>query len=105
MALKNRNRNLLDLVLEHKWYDMIAAGEKPEEYRAHSAYWDRRIGDKVATGNLWPRVRFRRGYTSTSMTFRLTGIADGVGNPRWGAPVDPCWIIRFAPLTANEGGE
>ena len=24
----------LDLVLKHKWYDMIACGEKKEEYRA-----------------------------------------------------------------------
>lgn len=39
----------LDLVLKHKWYDMIASGEKREEYRdvdtwAHRLLWWMRRG-------------------------------------------------------------
>lgn len=29
----------LSLVLKKKWYDMIASGEKTEEYRELKAYW------------------------------------------------------------------
>ena len=29
----------LHLVLKHKWYDMIARGEKKEEYRSISSFW------------------------------------------------------------------
>lgn len=29
----------LDLVLKRKWYDMIASGEKTEEYREIKPYW------------------------------------------------------------------
>lgn len=33
----------LDLVLKRKWYDMIASGEKTEEYREIKPYWIRRL--------------------------------------------------------------
>lgn len=103
--MRRKYNDVLDLVVEHRWYDMIAAGEKNEEYRAHSAYWDRRIGDKIKAGALWSRVRFRRGYTDTSMTFAITQIVNGAGDPRKGAPLDPCWIIRFRPLEdVHRGG-
>lgn len=34
---------ILDLVLKSEWYDMIASGEKPEEYREIKLYWVRRL--------------------------------------------------------------
>ena len=34
---------ILDLVLKHKWYDMIASGEKREEYREIKPYWFKRL--------------------------------------------------------------
>lgn len=33
----------LELVLRKKWYNMIASGEKKEEYREITRYWARRI--------------------------------------------------------------
>ena len=33
----------LDLVLKRKWYDMIASGEKTEEYREIKPYWIQRL--------------------------------------------------------------
>ena len=33
----------LDLVLKKKWFDMIASGEKTEEYREIKPYWANRI--------------------------------------------------------------
>ena len=35
----------LNLVLKHKWYDMIDRGEKPEEYREIKPYWEKRLID------------------------------------------------------------
>lgn len=34
---------VLDLILKGKWYDMIASGEKREEYREIKPYWNKRI--------------------------------------------------------------
>lgn len=40
--------------------------------------------------NLLPRdfthIRFRRGYTKTTMLFEIKSISIGKGNPKWGAP-------------------
>lgn len=36
---------ILDLVLKGKWYDMIASGEKREEYREIKPYWEKRLLD------------------------------------------------------------
>lgn len=40
MATKDRT---IHLVNTHHWYDMIASGEKPEEYRDFTPYWCRRF--------------------------------------------------------------
>lgn len=72
----------LHLVLKAKWYDMIASGEKKEEYRENTSYWMKRIG------KLHDVVCFHRGYTNTTMTFVIEGKSYGYGNPEWGAPTD-----------------
>lgn len=80
----------LDLVLKHKWYDMIESGEKPEEYRKRKPYWAKRIERHHYT-----HVRFHRGYTSTTMTFEIKDICEGLGNPHWGAPDEEVYIIKL----------
>lgn len=40
-------------------------------------------------------VRFRRGYTSTTMLFKCEGITIGKGNPDWGAPKEEVFIIKL----------
>ena len=117
---------VLDLPLKGKWYDMIASGEKREEYREINLYWEKRLLDYKALidyyqKNLYelrikklffphrpvienicgafPRgfthVRFRRGYTSTTMLFKCEGITIGKGNPEWGAPKEEVFIIKL----------
>lgn len=114
---------ILDLILKGKWYDMIASGEKPEEYREIKSYWIKRImkcykwcGVNPVTNIsrcLFPKqcintydfcnisggfthVRFHRGYTSTTMLFECNGITIGKGNPAWGAPTDrEVFIIKL----------
>ena len=60
---------VLDLVLTHHWYDKIASGQKRHEYREIKPYWTKRLFSKA-----YSAVRFRRGYTSTTMDFALVGI-------------------------------
>lgn len=37
----------LDLVLRRKWFDMIASGEKTEEYREIKPYWIKRLLEQI----------------------------------------------------------
>lgn len=99
----------LDLVLKHHWYDMIASGEKKEEYREIKPYWNNRfrcqaygICDmhtdciRVAEGlvcDKYTHVQFHRGYTNTTMTFEIEKIELGFGKAEWGAPNHEVFII------------
>ena len=81
---------VLDLVLRYKWYDMILRGEKLEEYRDIEK-WYNRILEKGYT-----HVRFRRGYTKTSLLFCIESISVGMGHQEWGAPESSeVVIIKF----------
>lgn len=116
----------LHLPLRAEWYDMIASGEKREEYREIKPYWEKRLLDYKGLSDYYqknlyelrikrlffphrqvienicsafPRgfthVRFRRGYTSTTMLFKCEGITIGKGNPDWGAPKEEVFIIKL----------
>lgn len=43
--LKRSECAILPLVLKSKWYDMIANGEKKEEYRDAIKYWFTRLSN------------------------------------------------------------
>ena len=68
--LKRSECAILPLVLEGKWYDMIAIGEKDEESRDFKPYWinrlihfyDKRCGRKCI-------VSFSYGYQKADMFF------------------------------------
>lgn len=96
-------KKTLDLMLNHKWYDMIDSGEKIEEYRDLCPY----IGSEAQCGitktfctrglqhNNYTHVRFYRGCTST-MTFEIDSITIGKGRPEWGSPIDrDVFIIKL----------
>lgn len=51
---------ILDLVLKGKWYDMIASGEKKEEYREIKPYWEKRLLDYEAIKRDYEMLVFRR---------------------------------------------
>lgn len=102
-----KHADTLHLVLKGKWYDLIASGEKTEEYREPKPYWIKRIldGSSAKQPELTPvsrqlsiqtkygRVCFHRGYTSQTMTFKIKGVSAGIGKVAWGAPVDKVVII------------
>ena len=41
-----KDNKTLHLVLKRKWWDMIASGEKKEEYRDANHYWAIRLLDR-----------------------------------------------------------
>ena len=105
----------LKLVLKKKWYDMIASGEKKEEYREYKAYWISRLcaqdkhGDKCLPGSAigernplcelcigtfhnfvpkdYDKITFYLGYAKDrpSMTFNVKSVTLGSGKEKWGA--------------------
>lgn len=62
------NEKVLDLVLKGHWYDKIIRGEKTHEYREVKPYWEKRFQRD------YDLVRFRRGYTNITATFKIKSI-------------------------------
>lgn len=99
----------LHLNLTFRWYDMIQAGLKKDEYR--DLKWLNRIGNRckgcVTRSCLghpklrWPvptdytHICFHRGYTKTTMLWSIFDVTIGRGNPDWGAPDQIVIIIHL----------
>jgi hypothetical protein len=109
-----KEMRVLHLTLKKKWFDMIASGEKKEEYRELKDYWGYRLCYKIPVpmgGYLtkWEKlrhgdyeclnddfmpnfetfdiVRFRNGYSKNApmMDLWCNGIEIGEGKSEWGA--------------------
>lgn len=94
----------LHLILKSKWYDMIASGEKKEEYREISPYYIKRLSygiDKIEEQE-WMSIKhfdnvcFHLGYSCITMKFKIDCIKIGYGNPEWGAePEKQYFVIKL----------
>ena len=76
-----------------KWYDMILSGEKKEEYRNLTKYYETRFINLFKNQeDAW--IMFRNGYSSKSPSFmaRCT-LRKGVGNVEWGAESETEYYI------------
>lgn len=87
----------LNLVLTAKWFDMIAKGIKKEEYRAINQYWINRlcVSRNEIKIKRFDEVCFHRGYTKTTMVFKIKNITIGKGRKGWGAPEEGVFIIKL----------
>lgn len=107
---------ILPLVLKGKWYNMIATGEKREEYRAATKYWAKRLWNwnKSFTEGTIPVVEFRLGYASNAprMAYWTLGLSCSSGilpfafaenrclHPEWGEPATAHFLIHLGgPIT------
>lgn len=89
--LRRRECAVLPLVLKGRWYDMIAADEKREEYRDAKAYWDVRLAKWLRgldEGDKYPIVGFSRGYTRPDMFFLVRRVLKRTTalHEEWGEP-------------------
>lgn len=102
---------ILHLTLKKKWFDMIASGEKKEEYREIKPYWTNRLTyhefhpeiscvnslkdcilydseSKYKTGVFrkdYDVISFRNGYSKDAPTIEVEcrGITYGTAKPEW----------------------
>lgn len=103
--LKQSECAILHLILKKKWYDMIASGEKREEYRDEKSYWIKRISRWFNLGMARNHhvVAFSLGYSKPTMFFRSEKIMclnrrtdfDRTGHPEWGEPDAPHYVIAL----------
>lgn len=89
----------LHLTLKKKWFDMIASGEKKEEYREIKSYWFKRlkaqIGFNAAKNQeheywfypdaMFDKIIFKNGYSKDAPTLMVEckGIEVGKAKPEW----------------------
>lgn len=86
---------VLRLTLKKKWFDMIKAGIKKEEYREIKRYWIQRLCDEVEYENNYgnwegvfkkfTHVEFKNGYAKDAPTIlvEFKGIRIGKAKPEW----------------------
>lgn len=92
-------QNTLNLTLQKKWFDMIARGEKKEEYREIKPYWEARLENRQ-----YDRVVFRNGYSPDSPTIEVEclGIERKNANPEWCGGNDPyCYAIKLGSIISQ----
>lgn len=81
----------LKLTLKRRWFDMIASGQKLEEYREIKPWILSRL-----QGKTYDAVEFSNGYGAhvPKVTVKFLGWGTGVGRAEWGAmPGRPTIII------------
>lgn len=102
---------MLILPIKKKWFDMIASGEKKEEYREIKPYWDKRFRKVFLFARLseysdYPtlpygfdehEVMFRNGYSKNSPSFiAKCTLSIGKGREEWGAePRKEYYVIHI----------
>lgn len=96
---------ILHLVLKGKWYRMIESGEKPEEYRDITEYWQTRLEPvrKALAAGETPIARLYLGYQPDrpQMDFEIKDLWTGIGHPKLGAePCTPYYIIELGKRLA-----
>ena len=94
---------MLTLPIKKKWFDMIAKGEKKEEYREIKLYYERRFitaglldwwtDDHIPTGNE-RQIILRNGYSKNSPTMKVNVMLTiGEGKPEWGAEPNKTYYV------------
>ena len=96
--LKRSECAILPLVLKGKWYDMIASGEKREEYRDFKPYWiNRLINFYDKKGDKKPIVSFSKGYKKADMFLEIRNVFrdDESSHPEWGELKTQHYVIQL----------
>jgi hypothetical protein len=99
--LKRSECTILPLVLDGEWYDMIASGEKKEEYRDEKRFWRTRISNVIYKAHNEDKpivVAFSRGYKKQDMFFVADRILckKGSNHPEWGEPETAHYVIQLS---------
>ncbi|MCR4964831.1 MAG: hypothetical protein K6A41_04165 [Bacteroidales bacterium] len=90
----------IHLILKGTWYDMIASGEKKEEYREGKEYWEKRIWN---VREIIRTIVFHRGYNGPTMEVECNGIDIGFGKEEWGAVPGKIYYVISLGKVIGEG--
>ena len=87
---------ILHLVLKAQWYNLIEQGEKKEEYRDITPYYDKRLRNADGSFKQYDAVCFHYGYSSKTMTYKVEDVFVGEGVSSWGAdPNKKYYVIQL----------
>ncbi len=97
------SKRILHLNLKKQWFDMIASGEKKEEYREVKDFWSRRLlsNNPAFSFKKYHVVIFKNGYQSNAPTLEIEfkEIKMKEGNPNWGAePGELYYVILLGEI-------
>jgi hypothetical protein len=84
----------LHLILKKRWFDMIDAGIKLEEYREPSLYWLKRLMGPNDNLIQWDAITFQHGYSRNARRFTIQclGVKMKTGRHEWGAEPGKVYI-------------
>lgn len=89
---QNPDAYVLHLPINRQWFDLIASGEKREEYREIKPHWDSRLKLKKDVADFvdmefkpYTHVHFRNGYSRNApeMLLECKGIDEGLPRKGW----------------------
>ena len=93
---------MLILPIKREWFEMIASGDKKEEYRELKPYYHTRIINTFGFDykNKQVEIVFRNGYKHNSPSVRcLCELEVGVGKKEWGAkPKKRYYILKILKI-------
>lgn len=91
---------MLVLPIKRKWFDMIASGEKKEEYREIKPYWSKRFGNYFIGTYVSKTIIFRNGYGKNKPSIKcICLLREGTGNVEWGAePNKEYYILEILEI-------
>lgn len=84
---------------------MVLSGEKKEEYRAISDYWERRLIDKESNFfKDFDSITFTNGYAKNARRFeiKLISISIDGGLPQWGAERNVVYYVLQLGAIINQ---
>jgi hypothetical protein len=83
---------MLTLPIKRKWFDMIESGEKKEEYREITPYYEARLGKYMKEGLF--QIILRAGYRKNSPKMScIVWLNKGTGRQEWGAEPGKMYFI------------
>ncbi len=95
----------LELTLKKKWFDMILAGIKLEEYREVKTFWKSRLMNDFGTFRDYSFVRFKNGYASNApeITLEWLGTKLGEAVPEWSDNWQgECFVISLGKILSTK---
>jgi hypothetical protein len=106
-GIKNKIMRVLHLTLKKKWFDMIASGEKKEEYRDIKDYWKKRLLEEPLIDDWsfkkYTHAEFKNGYPKDApkMVVEIKSIDYGFPKMKWsdyGAWEGDVFVIKLGRI-------